>query len=235
MKKSLKKIAWIQCVGSRDTNRCSNEYCSSVCCMYAIKQALVTKEHLPLGSKIKQSIFYMDIRTHGKEFEKYFEDAKVKGVEFVRARPHTLEPGPDNRGVILRYVDENGEVVKEEYDLVVLSIGLESPESAKDLSNTMEFDLDEYNFAKTSSFNLVQTSKKRHICDRCIFRSKGHSPGSYRGIHCSCRGSKAFIKCQGYPYQGKGVSRRERYIRRRTQDRSVCLFLWYKHIKCCRC
>ena len=158
--KEPKKIAWIQCVGSRDTNRCSNEYCSSVCCMYAIKQALVTKEHLPPGSSLKQSIFYMDMRTHGKEFEKYFEDAKNKGIEFVRARPHTLEPGKDNRGVVLRYVDEDGKVIKDEYDMVVLSVGLEPPESANDLASIMNFDLDEYNFAKTSSFNLVQTSKK---------------------------------------------------------------------------
>ncbi len=155
-----KKIAWIQCVGSRDTNKCSNEFCSSVCCMYAIKQALVTKEHLSGDTELKQSIFYMDIRTHGKEFERYYEDAKEKGVEFVRARPHTLEPGKDNRGVIIRYVDEDGNVINDEYDMVVLSVGLEAPKGAKDLSNIMGFDLDEYNFAKTSSFNTVQTSKK---------------------------------------------------------------------------
>ncbi len=158
--KEPKKIAWIQCVGSRDTNKCSNEFCSSVCCMYAIKQAMVTKEHLPSDAELKQTIFYMDIRTHGKEFEKYFEDAKDKGIEFVRARPHTLEPGLDNRGVVIRYVDEDGNVVREKYDMVVLSIGLEAPESAKGLSSTLGFELDDYNFAKTSCFNVVQTSKK---------------------------------------------------------------------------
>jgi len=154
------KIAWIQCVGSRDTNKCSNEFCSSVCCMYAIKQALVTKEHLSGDGELEQTIFYMDIRTHGKEFEKYYEDAKDKGVKFVRARPHTLEPGKDNRGVIIRYVDEDGKVRKDEYDMVVLSVGLEAPETAKDLASVMKFDLNEYNFAKTSSFNIVQTTKK---------------------------------------------------------------------------
>jgi heterodisulfide reductase subunit A len=82
------KIAWLQCVGSRNTNRCDNAYCSSVCCMYAIKQALVTAEHLS-GDGVEQTIFYMDIRSHGKEFDRYYEDAGAKGVQLrSRAAPH---------------------------------------------------------------------------------------------------------------------------------------------------
>ncbi len=73
-----KKIAWLQCVGSRNLNRCDNAYCSSVCCMYAIKQALVTAEHLE-GDGLSQTVFYMDIRSHGKEFDRYFEKAQADG------------------------------------------------------------------------------------------------------------------------------------------------------------
>ena len=90
-----RRIAWIQCVGSRNTNRCENGYCSSVCCMYAIKEALVTAEHTS-GGDLDQAIFYMDIRSHGKEFDRFYEGAKAKGVRFVRARPHSIDPGKDN-------------------------------------------------------------------------------------------------------------------------------------------
>ncbi len=102
--KAPDKIAWIQCVGSRNTNRCDNGYCSSVCCMYAMKQALVTATHLPDGGQ--QTLFYMDLRSHGKEFERYYEYAKENDVKFIRARPHTIEPGPNNTGVTMIYRTE---------------------------------------------------------------------------------------------------------------------------------
>jgi heterodisulfide reductase subunit A2 len=82
--KEPKKIGWLQCVGSRDVNRCDNGYCSSVCCMYAIKQTVIATEHsnVPLDC----SVFYMDMRTHGKDFDRYYENAKKDGVKFVRSR-----------------------------------------------------------------------------------------------------------------------------------------------------
>ena len=82
------KIAWLQCVGSRDLNKCDNEYCSSVCCMYAIKEAVIAREHL--GADFQGSIFYMDMRTHGKDFEKYYDRAKADGIRFIRSRVHTV-------------------------------------------------------------------------------------------------------------------------------------------------
>ncbi len=154
-----RKIAWIQCVGSRDINKCSAEYCSSVCCMYAIKQALVTREHLS-SNDVEEAIFYMDIRAHGKEFEKYYEGAREKGLKFIKARPHTLEPGKDNRGVVIRYVDEDGSLRDEYYDMVVLSIGLSAPEDAPELARILGFELNSYGFARTSSFNVVETTRK---------------------------------------------------------------------------
>ncbi len=154
-----KKIAWLQCVGSRNLNRCDNAYCSSVCCMYAIKQALVTAEHLE-GDDLSQTVFYMDIRSHGKEFDRYFEKAQADGVNFVRARPHTIEPGKDGTGVTMRYTLDDGKVVVEDFDMAVLSVGLEASKDALSLADTFGIALDEFRFAQTSSFAPVASSRE---------------------------------------------------------------------------
>ena len=153
-----KKIAWLQCVGSRSTNRCENGYCSSVCCMYSIKQSLVTAEHTA-GEGLAQSIFYMDIRSHGKEFERYYESAKASGVRFVRARPHTIDPGPENTGASMRYVTEAGDTVVENFDMVVLSVGMEPPADARMLAEKFGIELDHYGFAKTTNFDPVTSNR----------------------------------------------------------------------------
>ena len=88
-----KKIAWLQCVGSRDLNHCDNSYCSAVCCMYAIKQAVIAKEHSK--EPLDAAIFFMDMRTHGKDFEKYYWRAEEEhGVRFLRSRVHSIDPVP---------------------------------------------------------------------------------------------------------------------------------------------
>ncbi len=153
-----KKIAWIQCVGSRNTNQCKNGYCSNVCCMYAIKQAMVTSEHIK-GESSEQSIFYMDIRSHGKEFERYYEGARESGIRFIQARPHTIDPGKNNNGVVMRYTDTNGHQVVEKFDLAVLSIGLEAPDDAPELAEKFQIGLNSYGFAATSDFSPVSTSR----------------------------------------------------------------------------
>jgi heterodisulfide reductase subunit A len=153
-----RRIAWIQCVGSRNTNRCDNGYCSSVCCMYAIKEALVTAEHTS-GGDLDQAIFYMDIRSHGKEFDRFYEGAKSKGVRFVRARPHSIDPGRDNCGVTLRYTTEDGRQQVEDYDLAVLSIGMEPAADSQRLAEIFGLELDHYRFAKTTDFAPVSTNR----------------------------------------------------------------------------
>ena len=173
--KEPKKIAWLQCVGSRNINRCDNGYCSSVCCMYAIKQALVTAEHTT--GDVDQAIFYMDIRTHGKEFEQYYEQAKQKGIRFVQSRIHTVYPNPEG-GVILEYFDgEKGERVLEPFDMLVLSVGLETDKSAIELAKTLGIELNKYNFAKTSSFNPVATNVPGIYASGC-FQSPKDIPQS---------------------------------------------------------
>ena len=117
-----KKIAWFQCVGSRDMNRCDNPYCSSVCCMYAIKEAVIAREHA--GSGLECTIFNMDMRTHGKDFERYYENAKTQGIRFVKSRIHTVDKDADSDMLSVRYVLDSGDIAEETFDMIVLSIGL---------------------------------------------------------------------------------------------------------------
>jgi heterodisulfide reductase subunit A len=151
-----KKIAFLQCVGSRDLNTCDHPYCSSVCCMYALKEATIAMEHAHGGLEV--SVFFMDMRTTGKDFERYYEKAKAQGVNFVRCRVHTITENPD-QGLHIEYADENGKPVADDFDLVVLSHGLEvSPETAE-LCRGLEVELTGSNFAKTGSFQPVATSR----------------------------------------------------------------------------
>ena len=117
------KIAWLQCVGSRDEK--TNPYCSSVCCMYAIKQAVIAKEHCKEYT-LDTTIFFMDMRTHGKDFEKYYWRAEQEsGVRFIRSRIHSVDPDHETGNVHIRYMSEDGTINVEEFHMVVLSCGLE--------------------------------------------------------------------------------------------------------------
>ncbi|MDR1870942.1 MAG: FAD-dependent oxidoreductase [Deltaproteobacteria bacterium] len=154
--KDPKKLAFLQCVGSREVNRASNGYCSSVCCMYAIKEALIAKEHS--GGDLDVSIFYMDIRTFGKDFEKYFEKAKAAGIKFVRSRVHSILPETGG-GVKINYVTDGGLSTVEFFDVAVLSHGLVITGETQELAGQLKLATDQYNFAKTSTFNPVALSR----------------------------------------------------------------------------
>ncbi len=152
------RIAWLQCVGSRDVNRCGNGYCSSVCCMYAIKEAMIAKEHS--GVDLDCAIFNMDIRSFGKDYEKYYLRAKaVSGVRFIKSRIHTIDEIPETRELVIRYVDDAGEIQKETFDMVVLSVGLQIPQSSVDLAGRLNVDLGKYRFASTHPFTPVESSR----------------------------------------------------------------------------
>jgi heterodisulfide reductase subunit A len=156
--KEPKKIAWFQCVGSRDMNRCDNSHCSSVCCMYAIKESAIAKEHA--GDDLDCAIFYMDIRSHGKDFERYYERAKDQGVRFIRSRVHTINPVAETGDLEIRYVKETGELLVETFDMIVLSIGLQTPPELMKLANDLGVDLTSNHFCKTDTFSPVETSRK---------------------------------------------------------------------------
>ncbi len=153
-----RRIAWLQCVGSRDQNRCGHFYCSAVCCMYAIKQAIIAKEHSehPLDC----TIFYMDMRTHGKGFEDCFNEARDKhGVRFQRTRVHTVLPDRESGRLSLRYLGEAGSVLVEQFDLVILSVGLESPPALRRLAQNLDIELSPGGFARVDDFRPTATSR----------------------------------------------------------------------------
>ncbi len=154
--KEPEKIAWLQCIGSRSINRKDNSYCSDVCCMYALKQSLISAEHLE--GRGEQSIFCLDMRTHGKEFEEYYQHAINQGIRIIRAWPHTIEQGSNATGVKMSWVDEAGKKTIEEFDIAVLSIGMNPPTDAKKLSNITGICLNKHGFAASNSLSPVSTS-----------------------------------------------------------------------------
>jgi heterodisulfide reductase subunit A-like polyferredoxin len=155
--KEPKKIAWLQCVGSRNVQHCDNGYCSAVCCMYAIKEAIVAKEHS--DDPLDAAIFFMDMRTYGKDFEKYYMRAQEDyGVRFIRSRIHSIDPS-DNDNLELQYADESGTIQAEQFDMIVLSVGLQPSRDAIELAGKLDVELNHYNFAETSSFEPVKTSR----------------------------------------------------------------------------
>ena len=152
-----KKIAFLQCIGSRDIS-CRNAYCSSVCCMYAIKEAVIAKEHL---KDVDVTIFFMDLRAFGKDFDKYYERAKDEyGVHFERARVCDVYKKNGDEQLIVKYAPESGQVAEDQFDMVVLSVGLEPGEQSKKLASILGVRCDTDGFIWTGSTNPLQTSRK---------------------------------------------------------------------------
>ncbi|MFW5931414.1 MAG: FAD-dependent oxidoreductase, partial [Desulfosalsimonas sp.] len=200
------KIAWLQCIGSRDTNRCGNGYCSSVCCMYAIKEAMIAKDHVE--HDLDAVIFNMDIRTFGKDYEKYYLRARDNsGVRFVKSRVHTIDEDPKTGNLHLRYVDEAGNLEVEEFDMVVLSVGLQVPESTIKTAQRLNIDLNHYNFAETSPLAPVNTSREGvFACG--IFQGPKDIPGSVtEASAAACAAGRNLAEARGT--QIKEVTRPE--------------------------
>ena len=151
-----KKIAFLHCVGSRDRSQ-GIEYCSSVCCMYTTKEAVIAKEHMDI---IKPTIFTMDIRAYGKDFDKYIERARDEyGIRYIRRRISFIKEIPNSKDLKVYYESENGQIVEEIFNLVILSVGMQPNQKAKDLAQILNFELNEYGFCKTETFSPVETSK----------------------------------------------------------------------------
>jgi heterodisulfide reductase subunit A-like polyferredoxin len=155
--KTPKKIAWIQCVGSRDIS-IKNNYCSAVCCMYAIKQTVVAKEH---ENQVDNTIFYTDIRAFGKGFERYYNNSKEKyGTRFVRSQISSLKDNPDNGNIIVRYVNETeNKLSEEEFDIVVLSVGICANESLIKTSNILGIKRNSFGFIESDAVHKQLTSR----------------------------------------------------------------------------
>lgn len=148
------RIAWLQCIGSRDQE---HPYCSSICCMYATKEAVLAKQRLP---GVACEVFIMDERAFSKEYTAYFEQSKdLWNVEYTRCRISEIKEDPNTHNLILHYQDEKGTLRRKTFDMVVLSVGSEPPPKAVALAEDMQIELNEYGFCKTDKFEPVDTSR----------------------------------------------------------------------------
>ena len=151
-----KKVAWIQCVGSRDT-RSGRSYCSAVCCMFAAKEAMLAQEHCP---GLKTTIFHMDRRAHGKQFDAYADRAIDRyEVRYVRSQISRVDEVPGSKNLMMKFMDGEGNMVAEEFDLVVLSTGMRPSPRAMALADRLGVKMDQSGFAATSRFSPVRTSR----------------------------------------------------------------------------
>lgn len=154
--KHPKKVAWIQCVGSRDTQK-GMPHCSAICCMASIKEAVIAKEH---DANIEPTIFYMDMRAYGKDFDAYYERAKNSGaVRFVRSMISRVVEDPLTNNLHITYLDENQKLITETFDMVILAAGLKVSEQSKKLAEMLGVELNESGFCATSSFDPVQSTR----------------------------------------------------------------------------
>jgi len=156
-KKHPKNIAWIQCVGSRRVTEGDNSYCSGICCTYTQKQVILTKEH---DVDARCTIFHNDIRSFGKDFERYYQRAEqLEGIRFIRSYPSIAEENPETKNVVIRYATSDQGVKEEEFDMVVLSIGLNPPAAYKEISEKFGIALNSHGFNKTIDSNPMVTNQ----------------------------------------------------------------------------
>ena len=151
-----RRIAFLQCVGSRDS-QVGNEYCSSICCMQAAKDAIILGEHL---DDVETSVFFMDVRAFGKGFDRFIDRAeRESGCRFLRARVSSVETDPTTDDVVLQYTVNGSAVVTEAFDLLVLSLGLVTDPEQRRAIERLGLPLDGSGFVPVSTFEPVRTSR----------------------------------------------------------------------------
>ena len=155
-KKHPHKIAWIHCVGSRQVVPGGNTYCSAVCCSYTQKQVILAKDHVP---ELEAKIFHNDIRSYGKDFERFYQRAaRLPGIEFIRSYVSIGAENPVTKNVSIRYATPEG-VKEEEFELVVLSVGINPPKDAQQFSRIFGIELNANGFCKTDAYDPIKTSR----------------------------------------------------------------------------
>ena len=150
-------IAWIQCIGSRQVIEGGNSYCSAVCCTYTQKQVIITKDH---DADVKCTIFHNDVRSYGKDFERYYERTEnLPGVRFFRSYPSIVKEDPVTHNVTIRYTTPEDGVIEEEFDMVVLSIGMNPPKGVEDIARQYGIELEEHRFCRLDPTNPMLTNR----------------------------------------------------------------------------
>ena len=156
-KKHPHKIGWIQCVGSRRVTPGDNSYCSAVCCTYTQKQVILTKDH---DAEAKCTIFHNDIRSYGKDFEQFYQRAEnLPGVRFIRSYVSIGKEIPESKNVTIKYATAEDGVKEEEFDMVVLSVGLNPPADYEDLADKYGIELNSHGFCKAIPTNPMETTR----------------------------------------------------------------------------
>jgi heterodisulfide reductase subunit A len=156
-KKHPHRVAWIQCIGSRQVIPGGNSYCSSVCCTYTQKQVILTKEH---DAEAECTIFHNDIRSYGKDFERFYQRTeRLPGVRFIRSYVSIVKEDPETKNITIRYSTHDDGVTEEEFDMVVLSVGLSPPAEVKDLAQRFGIELNHHNYCKVNPVNPMETSR----------------------------------------------------------------------------
>ena len=156
-KKHPHKLAWIQCVGSRQVIEGGNSYCSAVCCAYTQKQVILTKDH---DAEAECTIFHNDIRAFGKDFERFYQRAeKLPGIRFIRSYVSIGKEDPVTKNVTVRYSTPDAGVKEEEFDMVILSVGMNPPKDAAFMATKFGLELNEHGFCRVSPVNPIQTSR----------------------------------------------------------------------------
>ena len=151
------KIAWIHCVGSRQVHEGGHSYCSSVCCSYVQKQVILTKDH---DADTEAVVFHNDIRSFGKDFERFYKRAEnLPGVRFIRSYVEVGREIPETKNVTIRYATDNEGVKEEEFDLVVLGVGLTPPANVERLAEQFGIELNAHGYCKTNPANPIETSR----------------------------------------------------------------------------
>jgi heterodisulfide reductase subunit A2 len=151
-----RKVAWIQCVGSRDPQK-GMPHCSAICCMASIKEAVIAKEHDP---NVEPTIFYMDMRAYGKEFDAYYERAKNSGnVRFIRSMVSRVVEDPLTHNLNITYLDAHEKLAHEPFDMVVLAVGLKTSDESRNMAERLGLELNESQFCSTETFEPVQSSR----------------------------------------------------------------------------
>lgn len=189
------RIAWIQCVGSRGLQHGAESYCSSACCMFTLKEAMVTKERFQ--NSIETTVFYMDMRTFGKDYERYYERSRKEyGVRFVRSRPHTVFRHPEqDQLTVLFATDEGGASREEHFDLVVLSTGFRITEALRETADLLGVKVNAHGFPQTDGFNPVATSRPGIFVCGMVESPKDIPDTMVQASAAACRAS-AFVAPQ---------------------------------------
>jgi heterodisulfide reductase subunit A len=169
------KIAWLQCVGSRDA-RVGHTYCSGICCTYAIKQMMLVKSHYP---KIEVTIFHNDIRSFGKGFEDFYNRArKMQGARFVRRRISSIKENKRNNNLLVTYVSDGHSIQQEEFEMAVLSVGMSPSKGNKELSEIFGLELNGHGYCRTDPFSPAEIAGRPGIFAAATFTGPMDIPDS---------------------------------------------------------